>query len=85
MGGLRAPPREENEDLPDFTPERAHMLFQGVYGYFLHHNNGSHLDRRFVENDLWQHRWRRISAQSEIWYTTPSGAGGRRFTAILAA
>ena len=38
------PPPEENADLPDFTPERTHMLLQEVYGDFPHHNNGSHLD-----------------------------------------
>ena len=38
------PPLEENTDLPDFTPERANLLLQGVYGDYLHHNNGLHLD-----------------------------------------
>ena len=31
-GGV--PPPEENADHPDFTPERAHLLLQGVYGDF---------------------------------------------------
>ena len=35
-------------------------------------------------NAVWQHRWRRLTAQSVSWYTTPSGAVGRRFTEILA-
>ena len=43
MGG-DATPLEENTDLPGFTPERVHLLLQGVYGYFPHHNDGSHLD-----------------------------------------
>ena len=34
-GGV--PPPEENTDLPGFTPERAHLLLQGVYGDYLHH------------------------------------------------
>ena len=37
-------PLEENVDLLDFTPDCAHLLFQGVNGYFPHHNDGSHLD-----------------------------------------
>ena len=45
VGGGVLPP-EKNADLPDFTPERVHLLLQGVYGDFLHHNNGSHLDGR---------------------------------------
>ena len=37
-------PQEENADLQGLAPERAHLLFQGVYGDFLHHNDGLHLD-----------------------------------------
>ena len=44
-GGRTPPPPEENTDLPGFHPERAHLSLQGVYGNFLHHNDGSHLDR----------------------------------------
>ena len=43
MGG-DVPPSEEHVNLLDFTPERANLLLQGVYGDYLHHNNGSHLD-----------------------------------------
>ena len=38
------PPPEKNADLLGFTPERAHLLLQGVYGDFPHHNDGLHLD-----------------------------------------
>ena len=40
VGGDVPPPPEENADLPYFTSERAHLLFQGFYGDFPHHNNG---------------------------------------------
>ena len=40
-GGLNPP--EENADLPDFTPEHAHLLLREVYGDFIRHNDGSHL------------------------------------------
>ena len=33
------PPQEKCANLPDFTPERAHLLLEGVYGEFPHHNN----------------------------------------------
>ena len=83
-GGDAKPP-EENADLPGFHSERAHLLLQGVYGDFLHHNDGSHLDGGIADNTAWQRRWCRLAAQSASWYTTPSGAVGCRFTAILAA
>ena len=38
VGGGATPP-EENTDIPGFTSERAHLLLQGVYGDFLHHND----------------------------------------------
>ena len=31
--GGTCPFLEEEEYLPDFTPERAHLLLRGVYGY----------------------------------------------------
>ena len=80
-----ATPPEENADLPGFTPERAHLLLQVVYGDFPHHNDGSPLDRGIADDTAWQRSWRRLAAQSASWYATPSGAVGRRFTAILAA
>ena len=84
MGGDATPP-EENADFPVFYPERAHLLLQGVYGDFLHHNDGLHLDGGIADNAAWQRRWRRLAAQSASWYATPSGAVGRRFMAVLAA
>ena len=84
MGGDATPP-EENADLPGLTPERAHLLLQGVCGDFPYHNDGSHLDGGIADDAAWQHCWRRLAAQSAIWYAIPYGAVGRRFTAILAA
>ena len=81
-GGL--PPPEENADLPDFTPECAHLLLQEFYGDFPHHNNGSHLDGGDTDNTIWQRRWRRLAAKLASWYAMPTGAVGCRFTAILA-
>ena len=53
-GGL--PPLEENADLPDFTPEHAHLLLQEFYGDFPHHNDGSHLDGVVADDAIWQRR-----------------------------
>ena len=83
MGG-DATPREENADLPGFTPECAKLLLQGVYVDFPHHKDGLHLDGGIADDAAWQRRWRRLADQSTSWYTTPSGAVGRRFTAIVA-
>ena len=71
--------------MPDFTPKRAHLLFHEVYGDFPHHNDWSHLDGGVADNALWQRRLRRIAVKLANWYATPTGALGRRFTAILAA
>ena len=45
-------PLEENADLPDFAPERAHLLLQEVYGDFPHHNDRSHLDGGVADNAI---------------------------------
>ena len=84
MGGGATPP-EENADLPGFTPEYKHLLLQGVYGDFPHHNEWSHLDGGIADDIAWRRRWLRLDSHSSSWYATPSGAVGRRFMAILAA
>ena len=78
------PPKKENADLPDFTLERAHLLLWGVYGDFVHHSDGSHLDGGVAGNAIWKRHWCRLAAQSASWYATPTGSVGRRFTDILA-
>ena len=83
VGGGLSPP-EENADLPDFTPERAHLLLQEVYGDFPHHNDELHLDGGVEDNSIWKSCWRRLAVKSVSWYATPSGAVGHRFTTILA-
>ena len=77
-------PSEENADLPNFSPECAHLFFREVYGYSPHHNNGSHLDGGVTDDTIWQCCWRWLDAQSASWYATPTGVVGCCFTAILA-
>ena len=84
-GSICVIPPEKNADIPVFTPERVHLLLKGVYGDFLHHNNGLHLDGGIADDAAWQRHWHRLAVQSVSWYATPSGAVGRRFTVILAA
>ena len=83
MGEDVTPP-EENADLPDFTPESAHLFLQGVYGDYPHHNDGSHMDGGVVDDAIWQCHWYRIDMQLASWYATPYGTVGSRFMAIMA-
>ena len=85
MGGGGYAPLEENADLPDLTPDHAHLLLREFYKDFPHRNDGSHLNGGVVGDAIWQCRWHRLAVQSDSWYATPSGAVGRRFTVILAA
>ena len=59
---MKIPHQEDGADLPDFTPERVHLLFQGVYGDFLHNNGGSHLDLGVLDNAVKKRHWRRHAA-----------------------
>ena len=59
-------------------------MLQEVYGDFLHHNDRAHLDGGITDDAVCQRRWRRLDAQSEIWYAKPSGVARRRFAKILA-
>ena len=85
VGGGGMPHPKKNLDLPDFIPERAHLLFQGIYGDYRHHNYGSHLDRGVPENAILKSCWCRLAAHWNIWYSMPSGLVGCRFTTILNA
>ena len=76
---------EEIADLPGLTPEPAHLLLQGVYGDFPHHNDRYHLDGGLAGDAAWHHCWGWLAVNSASWYATPSGAVGHRFTEILAA
>ena len=60
------PPPEENKDLPDFTLGHVYLFLQGVYGYFLHHNDGSHLDGGVTYDAIWQRHLIQLDVQSTI-------------------
>ena len=83
--GRDATPPEENADLLGFHPELGHLLLQGVYKDFPHHNDGSHLVGGIADDAVWQRHWRQLGAQSARWYATPYGVVGRRIAEILAA
>ena len=65
--GEDMPPLEENSDLPYFTPGRAHLLLQRIYGDFMHQNDGSYLDGGFTDDAIWKRRWCRLAAKSASW------------------
>ena len=75
--GGTPPPPEENIYFPVFAPEGAHLLLQGFYRDFPHHNDVSHLYGVIADDAAWQHSWRLLAAQSASWYATPSDAVGR--------
>ena len=41
-------------DLKVFTPARAYLLLQEVYGNFPHHNNGTHLTGGVPDDAVWK-------------------------------
>ena len=51
------PLQEENAGLSVLTPERGHLLLQGVYGDFPYHNGRLHPDKGIADGALWQCRW----------------------------
>ena len=83
--GGAPPSTEEGADLQGFTPARAYLLLQEVYGDFPHHNNGTHLSGGDPENETWQSCWEHLAMQSySCYYTHPGNVVGR-FTSVLAA
>ena len=55
------------------------------YQFYFRNHPDSSLYGRVVDDAIWKFHWRRLAAQLVSWDATPSGAVGRRFTAILAA
>ena len=43
--GEENPSHDENTDLPEFPPNRGHLLLKGVYVDYPHHNNWVHLGK----------------------------------------
>ena len=84
-GGGRPPSTEEGAYLQGFTPARTYLLLREFYGDLPHHNNGTHLAGVVPDDATCQSFWRRLSAQSASWYSTPPGKVGRRFNAVMAA
>ena len=74
---------EEGVDLQGFTPARAHLSLQEVYGEFPHHNNGTKMSGIVPDDATWKSCWRRLAVQSTIWYSKHPGKVGFRFTTVL--
>ena len=60
-GGV-PPSMEEGEGLQGFTPARAQLSLQEVYGDFLNHNNGTQLAGGVLDDVTWKSCWRRLAA-----------------------
>ena len=84
-GGERHPPKRKTWTSRDSPLNVRTCCCSESMETSLYHNDGSHLNGVIADDAAWQHSWRRLAAQSASWYATPSGAVGRRFTAILVA
>ena len=58
-GGFAPPSMEEGADLQDFTPARANMLLQEVYGDSPHHKYGMYLIGGVPDTTIWQSHWKK--------------------------
>ena len=52
-----APTTKEGANLQGFTPARAHLLLQGVYGDSPHQNDRIHLTGEVPKNSIWKSCW----------------------------
>ena len=85
-GNMERPP-EEGEgaagDEPGYTPTPEDLHIQEVYGYWVHANPGTHVDRGICDNSAWQAWWRDLSVMPSRRYDAPSGRVGQRFVGTL--
>ena len=72
-GGGTAPSTEEGAGPQGFTPSRAYLSLQEVYGYLPHQNCGTHLVGVVPDNAIWKMCWRWLVVQSSSWYSNPPG------------
>eukprot|EP00978_Attheya_sp_CCMP212_P027128 scaffold90475_cov53-Attheya_sp.AAC.1 len=56
----------------------------GVYGNFVHQNDGTHLDEGIEDDKIWQERWKKLAALPTKRYDAPGGAVGCQFVEGLA-
>eukprot|EP00978_Attheya_sp_CCMP212_P042445 scaffold258630_cov55-Attheya_sp.AAC.1 len=55
----------------------------GVYGDYVHQNNGTHLDGEIADDKIWQARWQKLVALPTKRYNAPGGHVGCQFIEVL--
>eukprot|EP00978_Attheya_sp_CCMP212_P009281 scaffold21936_cov50-Attheya_sp.AAC.5 len=55
----------------------------GVYGNYVHHNDGMHLDGGIADDKIWQARWQKSVTLPTKRYDAPGGHVGRQFIEVL--
>ena len=91
-GEHESPPRttpllepEDGADLPGYVATPADLMLAGVYGDYVHMNDGTHLAGGVVDDAAWQRRWRRAASLPQRPYGLPKGKVGKRFLTALVA
>eukprot|EP00978_Attheya_sp_CCMP212_P037679 scaffold180012_cov24-Attheya_sp.AAC.1 len=56
----------------------------GVYGDYMHQNDGMHLGGRIADDKIWQARWQKLVALLTKGYDAPGGHVGCQFIKVLA-
>ena len=91
-GEHESPPRttpllepEDGADLPGYVATPADLMLAGVYGDYVHMNDGTHLAGGVVDDAAWQRRWRRAASLPQRPYGLPKGKVGKRFLTVLVA
>eukprot|EP00978_Attheya_sp_CCMP212_P030174 scaffold109998_cov63-Attheya_sp.AAC.3 len=71
-------------DLPNQVPTDTDRKLMGVYGDYVHQNDGTHLDGGIAYDKIWQARWQKLVALPIKRYDAPGGHVGRQFIEVLA-
>eukprot|EP00978_Attheya_sp_CCMP212_P000831 scaffold1738_cov46-Attheya_sp.AAC.3 len=66
-------------DLPNQVPTDTDRKLMGVYGDYMHQNDGMHLDGRITDDKIWQARWQKLVALPTKRYNAPGGHVGCQF------
>eukprot|EP00978_Attheya_sp_CCMP212_P030781 scaffold114420_cov71-Attheya_sp.AAC.1 len=71
-------------NLPGQAVTDTDRKLMGVYGDFVHQNDGTHLDGGIKDDKIWQERWKKLVVLPTKRYDAPGGAIGRQFVEGLA-
>ena len=71
-------------NLPGQAATNTDRKLLGVYGDFVHQNDGTHLDGGIEDDRIWQERWKKLVVLPTKRYDAPRGGVGRQFVEGLA-